>query len=538
MNGIRRSQRLPIYLAAGALIILAVVYSSGSHVNAIAKSKSWVLGGEGSAKGHKGSWFGMDEDLSSLEEDGTDKSPLAVTTEETIIPSTPIPSNPTTQQKAHVHGFTVFDKLYLKGGTLYVVTSDPDFPPRNVLLAKPLPLGAESQDYTPTDEELTYLAPAQAREVLGEYATRLDGVTLLSYDPSQFMNHFYHWWGETVIGAWRVYSSLGLKSPGAMTSLPLISRFLLPVCALLLDESSTKVLTLPQFVNANEWRDKADVNGPLMRATFPQASIERADYWSDLKKLNTTFVFERVIVTNRYVAHQHPFGAKWFKMIAGAMDVTAPERFWERIRKSMVRNILGYVPAIDSNGRVSVSSMVPSASPSGPLDLGSQGWGLPVVTYISRQGTGRRLRNEDHQNLVKALQQLEEDGVCILQIPMMERLSLRDQIDIIAKTTIMVGVHGNGLTHQLIMPPSLRSATFEIMDPPSYTFDYEILARNLGHKHYAVNNDTLITFPRGETHEGVHYTENFHSEMIPVYAPTVADMIRLRLTQPLEDVED
>jgi hypothetical protein len=123
-------------------------------------------------------------------------------------------------------------------------------------------------------------------------------------------------------------------------------------------------------------------------------------------------------------------------MIAGVMNVTAPEHFWEPIRKSMVRNMLGYVPAIDANARVSISSMVPSASPSGPVDLGSQGWGLPVVTYISRQGAGRRLRNEDHQLLVKALQQLEDDGVCILQIPMMERLSLREQVDTIAKTTV------------------------------------------------------------------------------------------------------
>ena len=78
----------------------------------------------------------------------------------------------------------------------------------------------------------------------------------------------------------------------------------------------------------------------------------------------------------------------------------------------------------------------------------------------------------------------------------------------------------------------------------------------MGHKHYAVNNDTLITFPRGTTHQvgtlpiystaywltaflkGVHYTNGFHGEAIPVYGPAVADMIRLRLRQPLSDVED
>lgn len=155
MNGIRRSQRLPVYLAAGALFILVLVFYSGGHATTIAKSKSWLFSGEGSgSSGRKSGWFGLDEDLESLEEGASArKNPLALTTEETVIPSTPIPSNPTTQQKAHVHGFTVFDKLYLRGGTLYVVTSDPDFPPRNLLLAKPLPLTNEDQSgFVATDE--------------------------------------------------------------------------------------------------------------------------------------------------------------------------------------------------------------------------------------------------------------------------------------------------------------------------------------------------------------------------------------------------
>lgn len=34
-----------------------------------------------------------------------------------------------------------------------------------------------------------------------------------------------------------------------------------------------------------------------------------------------------------------------------------------------------------------------------------------------------------------------------------------------AITKILLGVHGNGLTHQLFMPPSLRSAVIEIQPP-------------------------------------------------------------------------
>ena len=116
--------------------------------------------------------------------------------------------------------------------------------------------------------------------------------------------------------------------------------------------------------------------------------------------------------------------------------MTAPDHFWEPVRRSMVRNMLGYIPAIDSYGRVSTSSMVPSPDPAGPADLGSQGWALPVVTYISRQGAGRRLTKEDHELLVESLKQLEDDGLCTLQIPMMERLSLKEQVAVISKTTV------------------------------------------------------------------------------------------------------
>ena len=84
---------------------------------------------------------------------------------------------------------------------------------------------------------------------------------------------------------------------------------------------------------------------------------------------------------------------------------------------------------------------------------------------------------------------------------------------------IILGVHGNGLTHQLLMPPSLRSTTIEMVVPKGekfanleipflrltlrvgYVYDYWMLAANVGHKHYMVANDTVVTYPRGMHHE-------------------------------------
>lgn len=52
------------------------------------------------------------------------------------------------------------------------------------------------------------------------------------------------------------------------------------------------------------WRDRAGVNGPLMRAGFPSAPIELRDAWEDLITVNQTFTFERALIVSRRAAHR------------------------------------------------------------------------------------------------------------------------------------------------------------------------------------------------------------------------------------------
>ncbi|KAF8996225.1 hypothetical protein BDQ17DRAFT_1392068 [Cyathus striatus] len=397
---------------------------------------------------------------------------------------------------AHVHGFTVFDHLYVRNGTFYVVTSDvSSFPPRKNLIGRPVEL---DKDFEPTDEDFQFIDPLTASQVLGDHAVRISGFSVIIYDHWQFMNHFYHWWGEIILGAWRVYSKLA-GTGNEPTQLPFPTRFLLPV-----------------MTETSKWRDKSGVNGPLMRGAFPQASIEESTQWQDLIKVNSTFVFDRSMIVHRGTAHRHPFGSRWFKMIGGAMNITVADDFWEPVRQSLVQNLLGYIPKIENSKGVVRAPLTEERK-------------MPVVTYISRQGGGRRLIHEDHLGLVNALEELESEGICEVNIAMMERMSMKEQIAAAARSTIIVGVHGNGLTHQLWMQPSLRSAVFEIWYPPSYVWDYEMLARNMGHKHYGVWNDTFITFPKGTYYEGVKFVEGFHGNSIPVYGPAVANKIRERL---------
>jgi len=256
-----------------------------------------------------------------------------------------------------------------------------------------------------------------------------------------------------------------------------------------------------------------------MRAAFPSTSIEIMDFWEDLFKLNQTFVFERAMIVCRSAAHRSPLGSVWYKMISSTMNVTVPSHFWEPLRQRLVLNTIAYLPVLNTSGAVVSTRESP----------------LPIVTYVSRQGAGRRLTEESHDGLVKALNELVDEGLCELHVTLMETMTYSQQVEAAARSTIMLGVHGNGLTHQLWMPPSPRSTVIEIFFPKAYIHDYVMLSRNVGHKHYAVWNDTTLTFPEGKWFKGVEHgrREDSHGNNIPVHGQTVAQVIRERLTSPI-----
>lgn len=122
-------------------------------------------------------------------------------------------------------------------------------------------------------------------------------------------------------------------------------------------------------------------------------------------------------------------------MTAGTQELNAPEfsivstspsheGFWSPLRKTLTRNFLGYLPTF-----ASLTDRTVLTPPSDKSDK-------PVVTYVDRQGTGRRLTEESHESLVDALRELEAEGVCEVQIVRMENVSLRDQVRLVARSAV------------------------------------------------------------------------------------------------------
>ena len=73
----------------------------------------------------------------------------------------------------------------------------------------------------------------------------------------------------------------------------------------------------------------------------------------------------------------------------------------------------------------------------------------------------------------------------------MEDIDKAEQVQLLSKATILLGVHGTGLSGQLWLNPSPRTTVIEIYYPGGFLYDYEYTARSLGHKHYGVWNDKL-----------------------------------------------
>ena len=91
-------------------------------------------------------------------------------------------------------GWTIFDRLYLLNGTLYVVTDEPaSVPDRLYILSSATFITsdpAEAALRAPTDKNMRVISTAEARQLFGTEADRLDGVTVSLYpSPNNHLTH-------------------------------------------------------------------------------------------------------------------------------------------------------------------------------------------------------------------------------------------------------------------------------------------------------------------------------------------------------------
>ncbi|KAG8878864.1 hypothetical protein FRB97_002151 [Tulasnella sp. 331] len=464
-------------------------------------------------------------------------------------PTTGETTRPNTKLIRHAPGWTTFENLYMSNGTLYIVTSDrSEWPASRYMISFPMialnnPENIQARE--PTPKLVSFITPREAESRWGDRVLEVKDWTFMITDPPQFLQHYYHFVAETFLGFWRMYASMdpSIDAQGN-TNLPVPGRIMAPYCT---EEGGfMKMLVYNTAFGSlgyeiEDWHDseRAPFNQWFLRGIFP--SLESARDWKARVSMTSprgatkmkAFRFSNVILSDRSAAFRgEACPGRTDRIATEAYEVTksiSSRWWWEPIRRSVLhfsgveKHIMDRSAMWDGVWRGGLDVEGKEEDPEA-VDLASNRIPI-VVSYIVRTNK-RMLRPEDHQGLLAALTHLCTSKGWTFNVAHAERMTREEQIQMAANTTIMLGVHGNGLTHLVWMPSTPLSTVIEIFYPGGFARDYEWTARALGHRHYGIRNDTYSTYPDTPR---VDYPEGFQGNSIPVHGPTVAKLIQDRV---------
>lgn len=159
----------------------------------------------------------------------------------------------------------------------------------------------------------------------------------------------------------------------------------------------------------NEW---------VLRSSFPSITMEFIDDWRDRAEMGKAVVYERVIVADRSASMISENFLRFQRSAANAFSIQASLSWWSPIRNNVV-----------SFAGVN-------------LTVGNATNDTPVITYISRQGWGRRmLRPADHEKLVQELYKLRDKYGYEVNVVNLEKMSRVEQLRLAARTTVRLVIH-------------------------------------------------------------------------------------------------
>ncbi|KAK7008236.1 hypothetical protein R3P38DRAFT_3403195 [Favolaschia claudopus] len=460
----------------------------------------------------------------------------------------------------HAPGWTVLENLYMSNGTFFIVTDTPqDFPKIRFMISKPLILENTANNIAarePTPDDMAFLTVEEANERWGEVRpgrknriSTVGGNTVLVNDPDQFLGHYYHFVGELFFGIQAIwygtfsssfnrFNSNPTPNPSAIDALPPIHRVI--------------------FARASSiaWRDFPGFNYYFLRAAFPSTTVEVEDDWEDRAEITATgkraWRFPLLLLTDRSASNRGRLcGTVTQRNAAEAVAVMRSKTkeksgggkeantdtnadmaaWWTPVRDRLFEFADAGHEDVKGLPKPRVAA-VHQVEERNQVVLGGGSSELPtprsiVITYISRQSAGgRMLTRISHEELVSALEELAERKGWEFNVVQAEFLTHDEQLKLMARTTILLGVHGNGLTHVLMMQPTRLSTVIEIFFPGGFCHDYQWTATHgLGIKHYAVWNDTAHTEGEGEGKPKVNYPSGFQGNSIPVHGPFVSKLI-------------
>ncbi|KAJ7599040.1 hypothetical protein C8J56DRAFT_180699 [Mycena floridula] len=324
-------------------------------------------------------------------------------------------------------GYTVLDNVFIKNGSVYIVTDKPhSFPPIDSISVGDAGLN-----------KWRFISTFQARTEIGSYGGIIHDASWMSTD---LVPH-----NSTLVSLWRTYSALDpdISASGA-TILPPPRRLIFPNNRFFTDAN-------PDFNDHWIPRRRVDTGFHpfLAKAAFPTMTELYYEDWEDFHQMEVPFMFERLVIADRACAaravEQHQ------PIFTPAFRHPVSPHWWEPIRKALAV----YFDASDESRD-------------------------KIVTYIDRQHQphGSKMRQEDHDELVGALKQLagrhgyEVNIVSSLD----EQTDWRVRMNAIVRSTIVIGVQNDELLDAIYVKPSPHATVMEFFAPDTFCRDRQLVA--------------------------------------------------------------
>jgi hypothetical protein len=265
-------------------------------------------------------------------------------------------------------------------------------------------------------------------------------------EPSQFLRHYYHFVAEVLLGAWAFWT--GTFTPPTGTPSPPDPLTAIPP-SYLKELNSTPPVHRLIFTNsdADGWRDNPGFDAYFLRAAFPSLSVEHIDDWEDRVHATTTQHSYDFNNQQQQLLSENDERA-WLMPVVLLSDRSAANR--GKICQNTHRSASEAVELMRGNGRLEKGWWEPVrkavSSFAGAEDLKMKTTdNMPdkiVITYLSRQGTRRRLIQGDHDLLVQSLRDLVqrkngEGGVpWEVNVVEAEGLSKDQQVRLMVQTSV------------------------------------------------------------------------------------------------------
>ncbi|WVQ93445.1 hypothetical protein IAU59_000519 [Kwoniella sp. CBS 9459] len=276
----------------------------------------------------------------------------------------------------------------------------------------------------------------------------------------------------------------------------------------------------------HEWTGRNGLSPVIAKAIFGETNVLGPEIWEGLTRQSQWVHFHRVLIADRKTAERYsPWSHVWKKYSIDVYGLAPSANFFEPVRSKLLRH--WGIPAVT---RYSGSSNSGGARTSTTLSSsrGSANKAQVVnLVYVNRQASNRRFSPAIHQALLEGLYGLRGDLQHVkikVKEAVLEHYSIEDQVALFANADIIVGIHGNGLSHEVWMPPG--GIVIEILPPSTFRYDFAPVSQVLGHGHIIWRNDTIFPREKWWPRYQVGAREIHDGSEIPLHIPSFMAMLK------------